>query len=56
MKLSEVKRSARKHIDGLTKATPFKEKSKRMKADKAKRTDDYLAKRIRYLEAQRIDK
>lgn len=56
MKLSEIKCATRKHIDELAKETSFKDKMKRMKADKAKRTDDYLAKRIRYLEAQRIDR
>ena len=45
-----------KDIDGLAKATPFKEKQRKMKADKAKRTDDYMAKKIRYLEAKRLDK
>ena len=56
MKLAELKGSAKKHIDGLAKATPFKEKAKRMKAGKAKRTDDYLEKRVRYIEAQRSNR
>lgn len=56
MRLAEIKDSVRKHIDGLAKASPFKEKLKQMSADKAKRTDDYMAKRVRYLEAQRLDK
>ena len=56
MRLLELKRATRKHIDGLAKTTPFKEKQKKMKADKAKRTDDYMAKKVKYIEAQRLDK
>lgn len=54
MRLSEI--TDKKHVDELAKARPFKEKLKRMKADKAARTDDYVEKKIRYIEAQRLDK
>ena len=57
MRLAEITNdNTKKHVDGLAKTIPFEKKYEQMKANKAARTDDYLEKRIRYIEAQRSNK
>ena len=57
MRLAEItKDNTKKHVDGLAKTVPFEKKYEQMKANKVARTDDYLEKRIRYIEAQRSNR
>ena len=48
-------RNTKKHIDALAKKARWEKKFQQSKDRKAERMDDYLEKRIKYLDAQRLE-